>query len=136
MHEQWTSSPNSRFVTPFYELPRFPSPDPVSPRLIKRVTGLNSSLGVRGLAQDALELLVLGLASDVHEASALVSININCLTVADVTLERVRRRSSVPYLLFCFCSRENLKTSCGQQPLNPRVGQGRRTGETVKGEAD
>src|ERR1700758_1360902 len=100
--------PNSPLVTPLHELPRFPSPDPVSPRLIKRFAGLNSSFGVRGFAQNAFVLLILRLASNVHEAPPPVSISVHCLAVTYVTLDSVRRRSRVPHLLFGICSRENL----------------------------
>src|ERR1700749_2377267 len=82
--------PDSRLVTPFHELPRFPGSDPLSPRLIKRFACLDSSFRVRGFALDAFVLLILKLAPDVHEASALVSISVNCLAVTYVTLERVR----------------------------------------------
>src|ERR1700741_1222759 len=105
-------SPNSRLVTPLHELPRFPGPDPVSPRLIKRFAGLNSSFGVRGFAQDAFVLLILRLAPDVHEASALVNIGVNCLSVLYMTFNRVRGRSRVPNLLLSIGPRENLKPSC------------------------
>ena len=111
MHMQWNPSPNSRLVSPLYELPRFPSPDPVSPRLIQRFTGLNSSFGVHGFPLDALVLLILRLAPDVHEASALVNIGVNCLAVLYMTCKCVRSSSRVPRLLLSICSRENLKTS-------------------------
>src|ERR1700757_705108 len=107
-------SPNSRLVTPLHELPRFPGPDPVSPRLIKRFAGLNSSFGVRGFAQNALVLLILRLDPDVHEASPQVNVGVNCLAVLYRTFKRLRSRSRVPHLLLSICSRENLKTSCRQ----------------------
>src|ERR1700739_1252966 len=77
IREQWRPSPNSPLVTPLDEFPRFPSPHPVSPTLIKGFAGLNSSFGVRGFAQDAFELLILRLAPHLHEASPVISISVN-----------------------------------------------------------
>jgi hypothetical protein len=130
------SSPISRLVTPHQEFPRFPSPVPVSPRPVKRFSRLQPYFCDRGFAYDPFVLLILRLASEVHEAGPLVDIGVNCFAVVDVTFERVRSCSKIPHLPLGVWRRENLKTGCRQQRLNPRLRQGCRPSETIQRDTD
>src|ERR1700733_4628715 len=119
-------------VTPDPELPRFPSPVPVSLRLSQRVTGLHLSFGTRDFACDPFVLLILRLAPEVHKSGPLVSIGVNDFAVVDVTLERVGSCSKRPHAPLGFRPCENLKAGCRQQRLSP----GCRPSETVQGDTD
>src|ERR1700678_1191065 len=119
-------------VTPCPQFPRFPSPDPVSPRLIKRFTHLHSSFRTRDFACNSFVLLILQLAPEVHEAGSLIDIGVNYFAVLDVTFDRVRSCSKVPHLPLGGRPRENLKTGCRQQRLSPSC----RPSETVQSDTD